>query len=306
MNDENRKIDSDESVREKNTVIVASRTRINSVINYLQPYRYWLLLAVWVVGCVLHFIFIDKPVAGAEGPFTIRRRLEATVYAGLLTLLLYILLFHVLGGLARDIYERQIKPIAFHLWQYRWIYLFVPTLVVSCVGLGNVDYSQSESTGYSSALSVLDAASMGLLAALLIMWFISLLYSFAIEKLQWLVALFVLPPLSLVFFFHGEQVDNQSALSRLVERCLDCIASQFWVYRWLWVILAALVTGGFWCQRAFEEVQSPVVCFVFAMIAAVVIAMPIAFFKALSEKKYYWTISVLICPPLALIFFGIA
>ena len=258
-------------------------------------YRFWILIPAWALSCGLYFFFNHEPLA---------ERFQATASfgasLGLLTAILFIFI-HEIGSYLHHVHVKLVQPIAFHLWRYRWIYVLVPVLIAVFAGFTSEDVSGAELS------KVQGAALFGLMVAFIVMWLVSLNYSFAIGKLQWLLALLLLPPLAIVFFFHNKDIEKQSNISRAVERFLDSIASYFWRYRWLCVGLPTLVAIGLCFWRNANPVESLstdlVGCIINSMVIAIAIATPIALFKALGNKKHVWAIGILICPPLAIIFF---
>lgn len=295
MMTESQKNDSSDSNAAANSAVQYTQSVNRSLKSSTWLYRFWILIPAWALSCVLYFLSNHEPLV---------ERFQATASfgasLGLLTVILFIFI-HEIGSYIHHAHVKLVQPIAFHLWRYRWIYVLVPVLIASFAG-----FTTEEVNG--AALSkVKSAALFGLMVTFVVMWPVSIVYSFATGKLQWLVALSLLPPLVLVFYFHNKDIEKQSNISRTVERWLDRIASIFWRYRWLCVGLPTLAAIGLCFWRTVNPAETHnadlVECVVNCLIIAIAIAAPIALFKALGNRKYVWAIGILICPPLAFIFF---
>ena len=315
MNSEKQNQVGDESSCKRGSFPWAPPTGVQLGVSRLWRYRYWLLIAVWVVSCIAFFIFNNKPVVGADGPFTFKLRIEATVSFGLATLIIFIII-HEYNAFMQFLHVQLIQPAAFHLWRFRWVYVLIPVLIISIAVVSIDDYGEWNATRESgnriwNALSIFyNAKLVVFISALFLIWLVSMIYALGAIKLQWAVALLLLPPLALIFFFHGRQIERQSRVSQAVELWLNWFATHLWLNRWAWVALLSVIFGGLHyvsVAYVFEQEQSHNLKFskimFTSLVAALVAVWVFAFFKAWSAQKYLWRLGILLFPPLAFIFF---
>ena len=118
---------------------------------------------------------------------------------GLIILILGIFA-HEIGPFVREVHRRQIQPVAFHLWRFRWAYVLIAVLIANVYGF------YSNNSEKSNVLQIIKSTALiSVLVALPLMWLLSVLNSYARGRLQWLVALCVFPPLALILFFSGNK-----------------------------------------------------------------------------------------------------
>jgi len=278
--------------------------KIQSLLSWSRRHKYWLLVSAWLLGSILFFLMNAEPFSArvrATGSFGISLGLSIIIVA---------ILAHEIGPYLQHFQQQVVQPLAFHLWRYRWIYLIVPLVVVSCAGLSVDDNGHSQSSIPELGATKQSPALFVLFAAILLMWLISIFYAFCTVKLQWLVALLFFPPLALIFFFHGKEVENQSKLSQSVERFLDGFATHLWLHRWAWTCMVALAFSAlcfFSVLTFFKEgsahSNSVLHCFLIALLAAVVWIWISVYFKAWAARKYLRRLGIILCPPLAFVFF---
>jgi len=203
------------------------------------------------------------------------------------------------------------KRVAFYFWRNRWRYVLVPMLIFSAIGW----FMTPEDTS-SGDYTLLDrfkaAAFIGLALAGLVAWAIANAYARAIGKWFWAIAMLVMPPLAIVFYFYQSDVEKQGRFKLVVQRIIALVDSYVWCNRWRWVLffsactaIAHLIFVNSWsASPSLRSIAGAVVLSVLASsIIATLIAMIISLFKASANRKWVWVIAIVVMPLFAFGFF---
>ena len=176
----------------------------------LHLHRYWVKLPVLGLGLSCLVFFIGDYFSLTNEGDSLLSSVRATVSFGTslgLGMAVLVIFFYLFCYVLRELHS-AFTPIALHLWRYRWIYVFVPILPSAAVILVSFDDFLRIETGLYRFLNIVLTIYI---SSLLATWHISLLYLITFRKWLCAAAIFILPPLSSVFFVYGDRYIKRSS-----------------------------------------------------------------------------------------------